>query len=177
MRGFSDGGIEAKRCPRCGLVKSMTEFYKDRSKADGVESICKICSCEKARRWIKNNSQRKADYNANYYQLHSKKLIARAIKYCQLHPEKCAKFQAKHRGLGFNPLNTWFPGSCQHHINDNDVVFISESIHRKLCSKNVGIHRQKILEYYGSLKNMIAGIIPYQVKHIGRKNTCHEIQI
>ena len=37
--------------------------------------------------------------------------------------------RAKRRGLGFNPLNSWFVGSNRHHINLNDVIYIPESMH------------------------------------------------
>jgi hypothetical protein len=32
-----------KRCSRCGEEKPLSEFYKDRSKSNGLKSCCKAC--------------------------------------------------------------------------------------------------------------------------------------
>lgn len=35
--------IETKRCSKCKKIKPLSEFYKDRSKKDGLQHRCKIC--------------------------------------------------------------------------------------------------------------------------------------
>jgi hypothetical protein len=35
-----------KRCPRCGLTKSLDEFHKASLRRDGVQSVCKSCRAE-----------------------------------------------------------------------------------------------------------------------------------
>lgn len=49
----------------------------------------------------------------------------------------CAKrHKAKHyRELGYNPINTKFPGSNGHHINKNDVLYIPEELHMSIQHK------------------------------------------
>ena len=42
----------------------------------------------------------------------------------------------KRRALGFNPLNSWFPGSDGHHINDHDVIYMLHKLHNSI-SHNV----------------------------------------
>jgi hypothetical protein len=39
------------------------------------------------------------------------------------------KHSAKRRTLGFHPLNSSFPGSDAHHINQNDVIHIPHELH------------------------------------------------
>lgn len=39
---------------------------------------------------------------------------------------------AKHRLLGFNPLNSWFLGCEGHHINSRDVIYIPERLHESV---------------------------------------------
>ena len=39
------------------------------------------------------------------------------------------KHKAKRRFLGFNPLNSPFPGCDAHHINPNDVIHIPRELH------------------------------------------------
>jgi len=36
------------------------------------------------------------------------------------------------RNLGFNPLNRPFFGSVGHHINNNDIIYMPEEIHRAI---------------------------------------------
>ena len=38
-----------KLCPRCGKTKPLSEFGKDASRADGIQSCCKECAREKTR--------------------------------------------------------------------------------------------------------------------------------
>lgn len=67
---------------------------------------------------------------------------------------------AKRRKLGFNLLNDNFPNSVGHHINDNDVVYILEDIHLYCyAGHDVDKHRKLVLEFYGSLDNMVNNII------------------
>jgi hypothetical protein len=35
--------MKQKRCPRCGVTKSLTMFHRDKNTADGIQGICKQC--------------------------------------------------------------------------------------------------------------------------------------
>jgi hypothetical protein len=39
----ASGGRPRKTCPRCGEVKMISEFHRDRAKIDGVQGWCKAC--------------------------------------------------------------------------------------------------------------------------------------
>jgi len=45
--------ITHRLCPKCGGRKSLSEFYKNKSKPDGHESHCKVCVLKKKKRKIK----------------------------------------------------------------------------------------------------------------------------
>lgn len=47
-----------KTCYKCKGSKDKTEFYKDRTKYDGLEGLCKTCCNEKKKDWIKRNPQK-----------------------------------------------------------------------------------------------------------------------
>ena len=54
-----------------------------------------------------------------------------------LNPEKAhiidiKSYNKRKRRLGFNPLNKYFEGSVAHHINKDDVIYISEENHRNI---------------------------------------------
>jgi hypothetical protein len=39
---------------------------------------------------------------------------------------------AQRRILGFNPLNSPFPGCEAHHVNQNDIIYIPKTLHRSI---------------------------------------------
>ncbi len=47
-----------KICPKCGVEKPRTEFYKDRSKRDGLYSWCKPCVKDYATKRYANNPKK-----------------------------------------------------------------------------------------------------------------------
>lgn len=40
-----------KRCSDCEGKKPLSEFHKNKTKPDGLQSICKVCRREKTREW------------------------------------------------------------------------------------------------------------------------------
>lgn len=40
---------QTKKCTRCGLVKPLSEFYRQKAAKDGHASICKTCRADDAR--------------------------------------------------------------------------------------------------------------------------------
>jgi hypothetical protein len=66
-----------KKCGKCGEAKSLTEFYKNKARHDGVDSRCKLCrkkyrskkshSTKLAeRRWAYANSQKIKEANKRH---------------------------------------------------------------------------------------------------------------
>jgi hypothetical protein len=46
-----------KRCKDCGRDLPRTEFYRDKSRGDGLMVYCKICSNTRARAWRRAHSE------------------------------------------------------------------------------------------------------------------------
>ena len=70
-----------KPCTRCGEVKPLTDFHRDRTKADGRHTACAECrrlsngesrrrnpeaAREQARRWRRRNPEAKAEANRRW---------------------------------------------------------------------------------------------------------------
>ena len=47
-----------KTCSRCGQVKPLDSFHKDKSRRDGRRDICKECAQEYYRNWKRTNPDR-----------------------------------------------------------------------------------------------------------------------
>jgi hypothetical protein len=56
--------VQNKRCYVCGLTKSVTEFNKNKHKADGCRDECKQCDIIKYRKYKNKNIKKKVVYNA-----------------------------------------------------------------------------------------------------------------
>lgn len=48
-----------KKCTKCGVIKPLTEFHKNKSSADGLESACSACVAIRGRAWRVANHDRK----------------------------------------------------------------------------------------------------------------------
>ena len=55
-----DEAVETKRCYKCGEVKPRSEFYKDRSRSDGLDPRCKSCTKAHKAAWRKANPEKAA---------------------------------------------------------------------------------------------------------------------
>lgn len=50
--------MSAKRCYKCGQIKPLDEFHKNRAQKDGHQSACKSCMCKMVR---DRNASKKAN--------------------------------------------------------------------------------------------------------------------
>jgi hypothetical protein len=88
-----------KKCSKCGKIKLLTEFYKDRTKKDGLRSACKVCCKEDDKRYYKNNPEKvrernriwrenNPEYDKEYYKNNSEKIKEYCKKYRKNNVEK-----------------------------------------------------------------------------------------
>ncbi|AGM12341.1 HNH endonuclease [Mycobacterium phage PegLeg] len=50
-----------KRCPRCGVEKDCSEFYKNARRKDGLQPYCKRCHKDTNNEWYANSEKRRTD--------------------------------------------------------------------------------------------------------------------
>lgn len=55
-------------CSKCNQIKSDSDFSKVKRRTGkyGLKSVCKFCSSQITKEWIKNNKQKHIDYNKSY---------------------------------------------------------------------------------------------------------------
>ena len=73
-----------KRCSKCGEVKPVEEYYKDRTRKDGLRGLCKTCTNKSLKKHY--NKDRKREYNKKYYEENKDRLLEKDKKYV-----KCVK--------------------------------------------------------------------------------------
>ena len=64
-----------KRCSKCGKVKPVTEFYKNRTSKDGLRFWCKECCRQYDRESYKKNREKRLNYVKNYYKQHRENIL------------------------------------------------------------------------------------------------------
>lgn len=74
--------IGGKICSRCRINKSLTEFTRDNSRADGFGHRCKPCQKEYHAEWRANNPKYQ-EYQDKYYQDNKEKINLRNNNYYQ----------------------------------------------------------------------------------------------
>jgi len=69
-----------KKCTKCEQWLSVSLFYADRQKKDGLKPSCKTCNLslrpsqiESSKRWKARNKQKVTEYKRNYYNTHLKR--------------------------------------------------------------------------------------------------------
>ena len=57
-----------KACTRCGVVKPLDGFYRDKGGKDGRKSACKECMNESNRRYREENRDKERESKRRYYE-------------------------------------------------------------------------------------------------------------
>lgn len=70
-----------KKCPRCGEVKSISEFGVNRSRKDGLTCYCKTCTSKIYPDYKKKYRAKKTDAYVNEYQNYRERKLNDTRKY------------------------------------------------------------------------------------------------
>lgn len=91
-----------KRCPRCKVLKSLTEFAKRKSGGNTPQSYCRDCSCTAVVAWARKNREL---HNANVQKWRKEnsdrvKETRRALRAHdpERHRDYCRRYRAQNRG-------------------------------------------------------------------------------
>ena len=55
-----------KKCSNCHIEKEITEFHKNKTYKDGLQSQCKKCVKEHHKEWYQNNKKSVIEHNIRY---------------------------------------------------------------------------------------------------------------
>ena len=83
-----DHPILEKRCSRCGEIKPVDDFYKDRKMKDGLTIYCKACSLASSKAYYKANTEKAKAARYAYYNANREKHRACVIAWNEANPEK-----------------------------------------------------------------------------------------
>ena len=75
--------MQTKRCSRCKESKPVYEFYRDRSRKDGLNNSCKRCVHEKSCRYREANKEKVAEGKRRWKRGNRKQRRRESAKYRQ----------------------------------------------------------------------------------------------
>ena len=88
-------GIGLKRCTKCGEVKPLSEFCKDKIRKDGHTVWCKECKKKSNQEWYAVNSEEQNKKSQDWWRAHSQKINRYRQKKYAANPEKFKEAQKK----------------------------------------------------------------------------------
>lgn len=58
--------MKRKKCSKCGKIKNIIDFYKNKITKDGLQAICKKCHREYLKKYRQENKKEIEDYRLKY---------------------------------------------------------------------------------------------------------------
>jgi len=77
-----------KKCSKCNQLKSTSEFGKNRTSKDGLQSWCKPCSCAYAKEYLKTEKGKEVHRRGNRRFLSKWRATEEGRKYFQEHAKR-----------------------------------------------------------------------------------------
>ena len=160
-----------KACNKCKEEKELSEFYKNKSKKDGLSRECKECTkrrdkqyyqvnkeqiAERTKQYYQANKEKFAEYGKQHYQANKEKIAERKKQWYQANKEKIAEYhQANKEQIAEyrKQYNQAEPAAVYEIRNKlNGKVYIGQSTryptrkaqHRRLLKK--GTHENTLLQ-------------------------------
>ncbi len=93
---MTDEAPTSKACTKCGVVKPLGDFSKEKIKKDGLQKYCKACNSTMAAKWRAENPEKVKAKNAKYRAENPEKMKAKAAKWRAENPEKVKAKAAKY---------------------------------------------------------------------------------
>lgn len=88
--------MDTKRCKRCGEIRALSEFYKDRSRKDGFDPYCKQCIRERADWRNPTQRQTRKECNRRLYK-DSDKYRKNVLSYGKIYREENKEYFEEYR--------------------------------------------------------------------------------
>ncbi len=85
----------SKKCPKCEETKDNSEFYKDKSRMDGLTTYCKECENDYHQKWVENNRDHLKEWRANWIEENREQYRKRWREYHKANKEKRNKQHRK----------------------------------------------------------------------------------
>ena len=86
----------SKTCTKCGVVKPLDGFHRDKTRAGGRRPECKECVREDLRRYYEENRDKKLEYARRYREENRDKVRESERRYYEENRDKVRKSQSRY---------------------------------------------------------------------------------
>jgi len=131
--------MELKTCSKCKKSKQRNEFYKDRSRKDGLRISCKKCDAETSKKWLEKNP----GYLKKYYKDNLKRNKERVKEWTKNNPEKVRERQRifkeknpeyyKRYARGYMPKRRRIP---KHNLTNRIATSVRQSLKLNISGRS-----------------------------------------
>lgn len=86
------------KCTRCKVeyLATTDNFPRDKHKKNGLNSWCRVCYAQKARKWVEDHPEQAKETRQIYYQDHQEHLYKKTREWIVAHPEQNREYKRKH---------------------------------------------------------------------------------
>ena len=95
----------SKTCTKCGVVKPLDGFHRDKTGAGGRRSYCKECRREYTRRYREENSDKERERNRRYREENRDKELDRHRRYREENRDEVLESRRRYREENRDILN------------------------------------------------------------------------
>lgn len=86
-----------KLCHSCGILKESTEFYKNRARKDGLQTICKKCGSIRGEKYYEVHKEQIDEQHKRYYEDNKERITERHTRYREDNKEHLIRYAKRHR--------------------------------------------------------------------------------
>lgn len=120
------GLVMVKKCTKCN--KDNCGFYRDRSKKDGLKTMCKECCKKTLNKWYAKNPDKIKKYHETQYAKDKEKIKEQSKQYYENNKEKISLKNKKWRTKNKEKIN-----AKARHRRKHDVLFgLKSSVRRRI---------------------------------------------
>lgn len=131
----------AKKCTKCGELKPLSEFGKDKSKKDGFRPSCKKCDAVVKRIWRSNNKEKVAEYKLKYREDNREKIAEYKRIYNKANADKIAKQKREYNKKNKDKIAK---NKAEYYLSNHER-FLEKS--REYCAENREANTKRAREW------------------------------
>lgn len=91
--------MEAKRCRKCGVVKPLDDYNRNKNTRDGLQYHCRECTNETSRVWREENPERSREASRAWAENNRERSRANARAWARANPERRRENNRAWRGV------------------------------------------------------------------------------
>ena len=132
--------LNMKLCYTCKIKKAFTEFSKNKTKPDGLQTKCKSCKKEYSKKWYLDNKDHVTEYVKKYREENKEKVRTSQKKYKDTHKEEMKEWR-----INFTPRRKEYEKKNHKRIKERTKKYQKDN--KEYIGKRAAIWRENHRDY------------------------------